>query len=232
MSKHITIKRSSSSKKYVLPVINSKNNYINNINSKNVFINNYFYGGNKITPNNNTRNRNPSTLPCLTKNANSQDGNNNSIYKEKESKKLYYKSGNYYIGECEYNLPHGEGTLYNENEGIIYKGDWVSGKKEGYGEYFSQTQDGYDYKGYWKNGLRHGSGKYYEDGRILYSGNFVNDNVDGKGTLYYKNGKIKYDGNWVDNRMEGYGKYIFEDGHYYKGYWKNGKKKWKRNIIL
>ena len=173
------MKRSSSCNQNQFPVIKPKNDYITNINSKNVYIYNNFYGGNKITRNNNSRNRNFSNIPYLTKNTNSKSGISKSIYKKKEIKKHILKNGNYYIGEYENGLVHGKGTLYNENGRIIYKGDWVYGKKDGYGEYFSKTQDDYDYKGYWKNGLRHGSGKYYKDGRILYSGNFVNDNAEG-----------------------------------------------------
>ena len=46
----------------------------------------------------------------------------------------------------------------------------------------------------------------------------------GKGIEYYKGGNIKYDGNFINGVYDGDGKYIYNNGNYYIGEWKEGKK--------
>ena len=46
----------------------------------------------------------------------------------------------------------------------------------------------------------------------------------GKGKLYNKNGNITYEGDFINDKYEGNGKYNWEDGEYYIGQWKNGKR--------
>ena len=40
---------------------------------------------------------------------------------------------------------------------------------------------------------------------------------NGKGIEYYSNGKIMYEGDWLNDNYEGNGKEFFEDGEYYIG---------------
>ena len=83
-------------------------------------------------------------------------------------------------------IPHGKGKKFNKKGELIYDGDIVNGKAEGYGKHI--FVDGRYYIGQWKNSHR-----------------------NGKGILYSKNGELIYEGDFVNGEMEGYGKYIFEN---------------------
>ena len=49
--------------------------------------------------------------------------------------KLYGKMGKYSIGEFKNGLRNGKGTVYYSNGKIMYEGDFVNDKFEGYGKY-------------------------------------------------------------------------------------------------
>lgn len=69
-----------------------------------------------------------------------------------------------YEGDFLDGLFHGKGTLVNQ-EGV-YKGNWDSGKRHGYGEFTPKNPraDNPIYKGHWNNDKKHG------DARISYPG--------------------------------------------------------------
>lgn len=112
-----------------------------------------------------------------------------------------------YTGQWENNLPHGEGThtwLNSIPDRLItaasasrpasapspspvvqvqqqlhnrYTGQWVWGKREGFGKFF--YANGAVYEGQWKNHVKQGMGKHtLEDGRV-YEGLFEDDRVAG-----------------------------------------------------
>ena len=161
-----------------------------------------------------------------------------------ENGKYIWDDGKYYLGQFKNNLPHGKGIKYYLNGNILYEGDFINGKFEGYGKYFYDNGD--YFIGQYKNGLRNGKGKgYYADGKIKYEvdcingqaegngkffyedgeyyiGQFKKNDPNGKGIEYYAYGNILYEGDFVDGRYEGNGKFIWEDGSYYIGQWKNG----------
>ena len=83
-------------------------------------------------------------------------------------------------------IPHGKGKKFNKKGELIYDGDIVNGKAEGYGIHI------------------------FKDGRY-YIGQQKNNHRNGKGILYSKNGELIYEGDFVNGEMEGYGKYIFEN---------------------
>ena len=163
--------------------------------------------------------------------------------------KYIYDDGKYYIGEFKNYLPDGKGIKYNKNGIILYEGNFINGKFEGYGKYI--REDGIKYIGQWKNGLSYGKGTmYYSNGYVKYKGDWVNNKYEGngkefeqngnyyigqfknglangKGTEYYQNGNIRYEGDWVNNKPEGKGKFIWEDGYYYIGQMKNGSRNGK-----
>ena len=56
-----------------------------------------------------------------------------------------YDDGQYYVGEYENNIPNGKGIKYNKNGIIIYEGNFIIGKFEGYGKYI--REDGLKYIG-------------------------------------------------------------------------------------
>ena len=149
----------------------------------------------------------------------------------------------YYIGHHKNGVEHGKGTIYKMNGSIMYQGDFVEGKREGYGIFYGQE---YYYIGQWNNDLAWGHGILYTyNGNIIYDGDFIGDKIEGfgkyiylngfyyigqfkngkkngKGTLYYENGNILYDGDFINDEFEGYGKLMYEDGKYYVGQFKQG----------
>ena len=53
----------------------------------------------------------------------------------------------------------------------------------------------------------HGRGfEYSPDGKLKYSGHFVNGERDGKGTLYFLSGRKAYEGDWKAGSIQGSGK--------------------------
>jgi len=70
-----------------------------------------------------------------------------------------------YHGQMEGGIPNGFGNLQGEYEGeppSEYSGQWVNGKKNGYGKE-SVTGKNYNiYFGQWKNGYKHGTGRITE----------------------------------------------------------------------
>lgn len=65
-------------------------------------------------------------------------------------------------------------------------------ENNGYG---NENLDNSHYRGEWIDGKRSGYGKYYKDGNLIYSGDWSLDKYDGHGTFYYNNGKdVKFTG--------------------------------------
>ena len=52
------------------------------------------------------------------------------------------------------------------------------------------------------NGQKNGKGKeYYDNGKIIYEGEFLNGYRNCKGKEYYKNGKLKIEGEYLNGKM-------------------------------
>lgn len=70
------------------------------------------------------------------------------------------------------------------------------------------------YVGELREGVATGKGRLYgENGKLLYDGNFVNNEYSGKGTLYYNDEeKVEYTGDFASNKFEGEGKLYYENG--------------------
>lgn len=77
-------------------------------------------------------------------------------------------------------LPHGSGTL-RVDDGAVYDGDWLNGKRHGRGVW--ATVEGDIYNGSWKSGVYHGYGVFcWSDGRV-YRGEYVLGNREGGGVM-------------------------------------------------
>ena len=159
-------------------------------------------------------------IMVTTKQAKNYEGDFYRIYREYKTSVLYSGTAKSY----EY-FPHGYGTMYylldstNTNlfkKETAYRGLWKDSKYNGYGELcYGNFKDNispvYIYRGFWVNDLQYGPGiKYYGDTRftnkIVYIGNFINDEYYGQG-LYLKEydpstkkGKI-YSGYWINNKL-------------------------------
>ena len=103
-----------------------------------------------------------------------------------------------------------------------YNGSWKDNQKHGFG--VQMYANGDKYEGMWRANKRHGSGTLWIQSdrngilRKLYTGDWANDQMDGKGTMYFENGD-KYEGMWRGNQRFGRGKLIYNDGDVYVGQW-------------
>ena len=61
-----------------------------------------------------------------------------------------------------------------------------------------------------KNGKKYGRGIFRFPGGGAYDGDWVEDQMDGFGSLYYKNGKLAYQGSFKSNQFHGKGE-IFNE---------------------
>lgn len=157
---------------------------------------------------------------------------------------IYFDNGNYYIGEFRNDEIEGKGIIYNKDKQLIYEGEFVKGKKCGYG---TLRKSEFYYSGQFKDDLFHGKGNLQFNSGLNYEGDFVNNLPEGEGKCTYKNGNfyigkflngsrhgegiyfsgdgsIIYEGTFVDDKYEGEGKLYVKDGNYYDGDFKNGEK--------
>ena len=105
-------------------------------------------------------------------------------------------------------LKDGMHTEYEENGKKIEEGEYLKGLEEG--PWFTVSGDYFE-RGTYRDGLKTGKwtsvylfGKDNKTDSILsFTGNFVEDNPDGKHIYYWENGKIKDEGNYIAGKKDG-----------------------------
>ena len=130
---------------------------------------------------------------------------------------LYTSIGDFYIGEFVNGKKEGYGTIIYSN-GTKYEGIFKNDKHDGFGR-LSQT-DGEMFVGEWKEGKINGNGMRQHSNGDRYIGNYINNIRNGKGHYIFSNGD-SYDGNWINGCANGFGKFIFKNGNSYEGNFKN-----------
>ena len=119
---------------------------------------------------------------------------------------------------------NGNGKEYNNEEYLIFNGEYKNGKKwngNGYDNSYNIVYEINNGKGYIKeydefhgflkfegefyNGEKNGKGKVYDyDGNIIFEGEYSNGQRNGKGKKYYNNGQLKFEGEYLyNNRRKG-----------------------------
>jgi len=99
-------------------------------------------------------------------------------------------------------------TEYDENQKIVEQGEYVNGLEDG--PWFVISGD-YLERGTYRDGLKNGMWKTYflfpkdnqTDSILSFTGNFIEDNPDGKHVYYWDNGKIKDEGLYIMSKKEG-----------------------------
>jgi hypothetical protein len=121
---------------------------------------------------------------------------------------------------------NGKGIFKNLT--CIYEGEFLDSKRCGKGELKTNK---YIYKGDFDNDQFNGNGfiEFLDEGS-KYNGNFVKNEIYGKGIFEWKNGDI-YEGDMKKGKMHGYGKFTFNDGTIYGGEYRNGIKQGKGKLI-
>lgn len=120
----------------------------------------------------------------------------------------YFADGTVYFGEFNHGIQHtqhSKQSVYVRPNGSSYEGEWVSGKKHGYGKfkYPESVIDKESYEGEWANDHQHGKGILrYTDGST-YKGRFRFGVRDGPGVMIdFEGGTVR--GNFKDKSIEAY----------------------------
>ena len=114
----------------------------------------------------------------------------------------------------------GKGKQFDGNDGLLYDGGWLNGKRNGQGKEYD-AYEGLLYDGEWKNGKRSGKGVEYANGKKVYDGGWSNGMRNGEGTEYA--GDATWSGVWKNGKKEGTFSALFKDGMA-EEVWSNGVK--------
>jgi hypothetical protein len=156
-----------------------------------------------------------------------------------------------YTGELDSDTgkPSGTGTILYASgplKGFRYEGNWFAGFKQGPGkltgpeyEYegsfrgdqpeghgVKKYKSGNIYDGWWKAGLKEGGGTMtWPRMDWVYSGEWQNGKISGKGTWHSETRGVTYYGdNWKDDQVNGTGTARYSRGDIYKGRFVKGMK--------
>ncbi|MEH6437455.1 hypothetical protein [Massilia sp. DD77] len=110
---------------------------------------------------------------------------------------LTYQGGAY-IGTFRHGVPHGSGYFKHANEGGLYEGGVVDGKREGAGMHIAPDRS--TYEGQWKAGKRHGFGKAVFALGGSYEGEWREGEFNGKGKIVYAGSGSVHEGEFHDGR--------------------------------
>lgn len=116
-----------------------------------------------------------------------------------------------YEGYLEDGVLQGIGKQYDTNGVLTYDGEFLDGKRGGYGEEYENGE--LIYRGEFAYNVYEGQGEQYSEGRLTRSGTYVNGKLDGSDCCtYYPNGIISYRGAFTANEQTGEGIAYSENG--------------------
>ncbi len=152
--------------------------------------------------------------------SNSTNYNDAELYEHFTGKgKKDYKDGTY-NGEFVNGKRQGFGVM-TYIDGSTYEGNWNYDNFDGKGTF--KWKSGGKYVGDFKNGWRHGAGVYTWPNGDEYVGQFEKGKRSGKGKITYKSGGA-YDGEWRESKWNGHGAVVYDNGDEYTGNFLEGKK--------
>ena len=136
-----------------------------------------------------------------------------------------------YVGQFKEGLRHGNGTFvygssYGNRKGDEYTGEWINGKRGGFGELV--YYNGSIYKGFWENDLKHGCGNLtFMNGSsiiALWKNDIIIDDrcLEHIDLLELSNGQIQV-GEFKVNELEGLGLKVVPGRHYQHGIFEDGE---------
>ena len=124
----------------------------------------------------------------------------------------------YYIGEISNNLINGYGFYENLLNNIKYEGYWKNSMREGIG--IESYDDGSLYCGEFLMGKKNGVGYYQWSDNSFYEGEWSNNMLNGYGIYNFSEGS-KYIGSWSNNKMNGIGEFKYLSNKNYFGFFKD-----------
>jgi hypothetical protein len=108
-----------------------------------------------------------------------------------------------------------------------YKGQFIEGKKEGYG---TLETDSEIYEGNFENGNKNGKGRiHFTKTDNYYEGDFSQGKIEGRGKFKWANGDY-YEGDFLNGILHGSGNYYWQNGDIYEGSYVNGKRSGKGKL--
>jgi antitoxin component YwqK of YwqJK toxin-antitoxin module len=123
--------------------------------------------------------------------------------------KWYFENGQL-MTEEEYKngVKEGMHTEYDETGKVVEEGEFLNGAEEG--PWFTVSGDYFE-KGTYRDGLKNGRWTSFylitkdnkTDSILSFTGNFIDDNPDGKHIYYWENGKSKDEGNYITGKKDG-----------------------------
>lgn len=132
---------------------------------------------------------------------------------------------------------NGKMIEYYENGKRSYEGEWKGSISDGFlrqgeGSEFGVDGLGVVYKGHWRNGVKQGNGSFFRNrnGLPTYSGNWDDGYPSGKGCLKDENGEDLYSGEWEYGylNVRGYRWIDYKDG---KVTWTRDKRRLKYWVV-
>ena len=109
-------------------------------------------------------------------------------------------------------------AVISTNDNATYEGEMKDGLPDGKGK--EVYKNGEEYVGQFLRGKKHGFGIYYKPGQYRYSGNFLNNKRNGYGVVNYENGAV-YKGNFKNGVFDGKGTFVDEKNVEKTGQWKD-----------
>lgn len=122
-----------------------------------------------------------------------------------------------FIGQIKKQIFHGEGTLYYNDTGDLYKGTFKNGLKHGLGEFHYYNGD--KYIGEFYKDEMHGKGKYINNNGYTYEGNFTLGTLLDEGKIFNVNGELLYEGEFINSLPHGFGISYINNTVSYVGMW-------------
>lgn len=134
-----------------------------------------------------------------------------------------------YSGEITNGTPNGNGKSISLKNKQIYIGQWKNGKYHGIGRLIDGKYS--TYEGQFIKGKKSGYGRitFVDNLIISMEGNWINDKLNGASHILYDNNS-KYIGNIINFSREGKGKYVFPNGNFFIGKWSNNIRNGKGKI--
>jgi hypothetical protein len=122
-----------------------------------------------------------------------------------------------FVGQIKNKKFHGQGTLYYNETGDLYKGMFQNGVKHGSGEL--QYYNGDKYIGDFYQDAIQGKGKYISNNGYIYEGNFTVGTLLGEGKIFNINEELLYEGEFLNSLPHGFGISYLDNSVSYVGLW-------------
>ncbi len=132
-----------------------------------------------------------------------------------------------YVGYFFKNKLNGKGLKYNPDKDNLYKGDFVNGKRHGFGIDIHKNSK---YEGDFYLDKKNGNGVIELNTGDVYKGEFRDNKISGYGHYIWKKNNHEYIGTFLDGKFHGDGYYKWGENQYFKGKYINGVKEGKGEI--